>query len=108
MKLIVAALLESVGHIVNVLFVVGMIFLIFAIVGVSFFKGRLFRCTIAKYDLHTEDTCLYAGGQWKGWDHNFDDVGTGMQTLFVVSSLEGWPDIMHQSLDMSAPINSVP
>ena len=78
MKLIVAALLESVGHIVNVLFVVGMIFLIFAIVGVSFFKGRLFYCNIAAYDLHTADTCRHAGGQWKRWDDNFDDVATGV------------------------------
>ena len=78
MKLIVAALLESVGHIVNVLFLVSVIFLIFAIVGVSFFKGGSFYCNIARYDLHTANTCLYAGGQWKQWDDNFDDVLTGV------------------------------
>jgi len=108
MKLIVTALLESVGHIINVLFVVGMIFLIFAIMGVSFFNGGFFHCNIARYDLHTMDTCSYAGGIWSTWDHNFDDVPQGMSTLFVVSSLEGWPDIMHHALDMHSPINSVP
>ena len=108
MKLIVTALLESVGHIINVLFVVGMIFLIFAIVGVSFFNGGFFHCNIAEYDLHTMTSCSYAGGTWSVHDHNFDDVPEGMSTLFVVSSLEGWPDILHHALDMHAPINEVP
>lgn len=28
------------------------------------------------------------------YDHHFDSVLGAMGTLFVVSSLEGWPDIM--------------
>ena len=34
------------------------------------------------------------------WDSNFDNIGQAMMTLFVVSSLEGWPDIMYHSLDI--------
>ena len=36
-------------------------------------------------------------------DHNFDDVSEAMTTLYVVSSLEGWPDIMFQALDFTEP-----
>jgi hypothetical protein len=94
MRLIVGALIESVGSIFNVLSVVAVMFLIFAIVGVSFFGGGFFFCSIDKYKLHNESQCMKAGGEWENQDHNFDTVGEGMISLFVVSSLEGWPDIM--------------
>ena len=40
MKTIVIALLESVGHIVNVVIVVMIVWLMFAILGVSLFSGK--------------------------------------------------------------------
>jgi hypothetical protein len=99
MRLIVGALIESTGSIVNVLMVVVVVFMIFAIVGVSLFGGGFYYCSIEKYIFHDKKTCLMAGGAWENQDHNFDHVGYGMITLFVVSSLEGWPDIMFYSLD---------
>jgi len=55
MKMIVIALLDSVGHIFNTLIVVALVFLMFAILGVNFFKGRFFYCTVEPYVNHTED-----------------------------------------------------
>ena len=49
MRLIVGALIESVGSIVNVLIVVAVVYLIFAIVGVSFFSGGFYFCSIMPY-----------------------------------------------------------
>ena len=94
MKMIVRALLESLGGILNVLMVVAVVFLIFAIVGINFFAGKFFYCSIDKYILHEQRECEFAGGKWMVYDHNFDDVMRGFITLYVVSSLEGWPDIM--------------
>lgn len=54
MRLIVGALIESVGSILNVLSVVAVMFLIFAIVGVSFFGGGFWFCSIDPYKLHNE------------------------------------------------------
>lgn len=34
-------------------------------------------------------------------DHNFDNVGVAMLSLYVVSSLEGWPDILYVSMDIT-------
>ena len=53
MKMIVKALLESLGGIFNVLLVVAMVFLIFAIIGINFYAGKFFYCSIDKYILHT-------------------------------------------------------
>lgn len=103
MRLIVGALIESVGSIVNVLIVVAVVYLIFAIVGVSFFSGGFNYCSIGPYELHSEKECLKVGGEWANQDHNFDNVPMAMTTLYVVSSLEGWPDIMFYSLDLTGP-----
>jgi hypothetical protein len=32
------------------------------------------------------------------YDHNFDNAGNGWLTLFIVASLEGWPDIFVQAV----------
>jgi len=43
--------------------------------------------------------CLYAKGKWETYDSNFDSVPLSMITLFIVASLEGWPDIMYSTVD---------
>ena len=40
-------------------------------------------------------------GLWSKFDFNYDDAMKAMETLYVVSSLEGWPDIMIQTIDMT-------
>ena len=53
MKLIVKALIGSMGGIFNVLIVVAVVFLIFAIMGVNFFAGKFFYCSVDEFILHT-------------------------------------------------------
>lgn len=101
LRMIVVALLDSVSHIFNVLIVLAMVYLVFAILGVNFMMGHFFYCSIDPYVLHTEQECLIAGGSWERYDHNFDNVFQAYISLFVVSSLEGWPDICTQALDMT-------
>jgi hypothetical protein len=94
MKTLVVALLESVGAIVGVVIVVVVVWLMFAILGVNFFAGKFFYCSLDPYSNYTEAECLLNKGQWKRYDYNFDSVPQAMLTLFTVASLEGWPDIM--------------
>ena len=93
------ALFESVGSIFNVSIVVLVVWLMFAIFGINSYKGQLFYCSNDKYYYHLKQTCEEAGGTWLRWDSNFDNILEAMMTLFIVSSLEGWPDIMYHSLD---------
>ena len=53
MKMIVVALFESVGHIFNVMIVVMIVWLMFAILGVNLFSGKFFYCTNDKYNTET-------------------------------------------------------
>jgi hypothetical protein len=99
MRLIVTALIESIGHIINVVIVVLMVWLMFAILAVNLFGGKLYYCTIDTYSILTEDECRHVNGKWGPYDANFDNVFTAMITLFIVSTLESWPDIMYQAVD---------
>lgn len=100
MKLIVKALMESMGGIFNVLIVIGVVFLIFAIMAVNFFSGKFFSCSVDPFIVHTEIECEFVGGKWNVFDHHFDNVKRGFITLYIVSSLEGWPDIMLQAINV--------
>ena len=101
MKLIVNALIDSIGHIMNVLMVITVVYLIFAIIGVNLYGGKFFFCSIDKFKLHTAQECELNAGLWSRYDHNFDNTKWAMITLYVVSSLEGWPDIMIQTIDLT-------
>lgn len=105
LKMIVAALFESVGSIINVSVIVMIIWLMFAIYGMNTFMGMFFYCDQDKYRLNTKWVCEDAGGTWERWDSNFDDIGKSMITLFIVASLEGWPDIMYQAIDVTKKDN---
>jgi len=95
LKMIVAALFESVGSIVNVSFIVMIIWLMFAIYGMNTYMGMFFYCSEEPYKFNTKWVCERNGGEWLKFDSNFDDIGQAMMTLFIIASLEGWPDIMY-------------
>jgi hypothetical protein len=94
MKLIVSALFESVGSIFNVIIVVVVVWLMFAILAINLLAGKSFYCSIGIYTYHTQYECNNAGGSWERFDSNYDNIMQAMMTLFVVSTLEGWPDVM--------------
>lgn len=99
MKLIVASLFESVGAIFNVVIVVLAVWLMFAIFAINIFAGKFFYCSYEIYQNHNKYECNVSGGSWVRYDSNFDDVFQAMMTLFIVASLEGWPDIMLAAVD---------
>jgi hypothetical protein len=75
MKLIVNALISSLPSMTNVTIVCLFLLLIFAILGVNFFKGKFQRCSIEDDpNIKNIADCLAAGGTWDNRDENFDNV----------------------------------
>ena len=74
MKMIVAALFESVGAIFNVLIVVLVVWLMFAILAINLLSGKSFYCSIEKYKYHNKLHCNTMGGDWKVNDSNYDNI----------------------------------
>ena len=120
LKLILTSLFDSFLPICNALFIVIIIFYIFSIVGISLFYENFHNCYILRdngiFDLAIssfEDNLAefkirndmpsiskfcsdnYNGIMDTGPSFKFSNIGTALITSYVLSTQEGWPDIMN-------------
>ncbi|EAR94798.2 cation channel family protein (macronuclear) [Tetrahymena thermophila SB210] len=108
MKLIVTTLLESIVGILNMLLVIFLVWLMFAILGVSLMGGKLQYCNFPNngisYNIYkyNQSQCSRVGGSWQTYDLNFDNVPAALLNLFVISTFEGWPAYVFNYLDGSS------
>lgn len=126
LRTVVNAVLKALPACVHVGLVCVLFFLIFGIIGVNFFGGKLYRCTDETRkclprlapDCPLELACI---GSWtppgsdtpipRAWvdptysstgsRYSFDHVGLAMVTLFEVASLELWLDVMYECSDIT-------
>lgn len=119
MKRVMHALLSSVPSIMNVFLVCSLIFLMFGIIGVNLFKGRLYYCDMSSFSdvqlarleatygftslsfkrLFSQANCLSEGGSWVINRRNYDNVFKSAMTLFELGTTEGWVNIMWDGVD---------
>ena len=78
----------------------------FGIVGVSFFGGRLYRCsedvTLAKAD------CIDADYSWENQDFSFDNIFEAWQSLYFVWTGDDWGRIVHACMDAPPKFGQAP
>jgi hypothetical protein len=105
MKIVVNALLESLVALLNVMIVIGMVWVMFAILGSNLMQGKMGYCAVDSepnfnpYGV-SKQACLETfKGTWRLRDSNFENVGEGVVTLYVLSTLEGWPNILGWAMD---------
>ncbi|KAM6169897.1 sodium channel protein type 11 subunit alpha [Rhynchocyon petersi] len=108
MKVVVSALIGAIPAIANVLLVCLIFWLIFCILGVSFFSGKFARC-VNKTDMtsvinHTiiankNQCCSNEEYCWVNLKVNFDNVGMAYLALLQVATFKGWTDIMCAAVD---------
>jgi len=78
----------------------------FGILGISFLKDEMGYCSGPEdYYGINQTRCNQLGHEWKTWPWNFDNIGSAFVTLFVLSSLEGWPDVMATVFDANTASN---
>ncbi|XP_017482708.1 PREDICTED: voltage-dependent T-type calcium channel subunit alpha-1H-like [Rhagoletis zephyria] len=100
LKLVVQTLLSSLRPIGNIVLICCTFFIIFGILGVQLFKGTFFYCEGENLkEVKTKLQCLERGYEWKNRKYNFDDLGKALMSLFVLSSRDGWVNIMYTGLD---------
>ncbi|CAG9109037.1 unnamed protein product [Plutella xylostella] len=109
LKHVVQCVIVAIKTIGNILLVTNLLQFMFAVMGVQMFKGKFFKCSdITKM---TEEDChgqylIYENSLptvkerlWTKNKFNFDDVLSGMLTLFTVATFEGWPGLLSTSMD---------
>ena len=99
LRIVVTALMESVSAILNVGIVVLIVWLMFAIVGMSLLSKKMYRCNGEKFYEVSRGECEGRGGQWVLSQPNFSNIFHSMIALFILSTQEGWTDIMFQVID---------
>ncbi|XP_063708918.1 voltage-dependent T-type calcium channel subunit alpha-1G [Culicoides brevitarsis] len=101
LKLVVQTLLSSLRPIGNIVLICCTFFIIFGILGVQLFKGTFYHCEGTNIkDVVNKTQCLEReGNAWINRKYNFDDLGKALMSLFVLSSRDGWVNIMYTGLD---------
>lgn len=101
LKLVVQTLLSSLRPIGNIVLICCTFFIIFGILGVQLFKGTFFYCEGMNIkNVKNKTDCLsIPGNVWINRKYNFDDLGKALMSLFVLSSRDGWVNIMYTGLD---------
>lgn len=99
MRIMVTALFQSFGPLCNTLVMVVVIWLMFSIVGVSFFAGKFQYCSVNLYTLSNSSDCVAGGGMWLTYDENFDNSINGLIYLFELTTQENWPQTYLQATD---------
>jgi hypothetical protein len=116
MKLVVNCLLASIPSMFNVVLVCLLFYLIFSILFLQFFRGQFFYCAGRRAPSETEfesdfvlvpdlavhnwqDCVNNPKYTWVRFHSNFDNVLSSFQTLFEVSTLEGWLGVLDRAID---------
>ncbi|XP_012271946.2 voltage-dependent T-type calcium channel subunit alpha-1H [Orussus abietinus] len=101
LKLVVQTLLSSLRPIGNIVLICCTFFIIFGILGVQLFKGAFYYCEGPDIkNVRNKTDCLAdKRNVWLNRKYNFDDLGKALMSLFVLSSRDGWVNIMYTGLD---------
>jgi len=107
LKKIVNVLVASLAPIGTTMIIVMAFFFLFGILGGQIFAGTFFYCNEAdrllQAQIFTKADCirLATDGEnaWQNQAYNFDHLGNSLMTLFVLSSIDGWVEIMYNGID---------
>ena len=113
LRRVVKSLLRAVPLVGSVVQVCALVFIVYGLFGMQFLMGRMAACT--DRTITTKRACVgeYVDpesgetlARWWGNDDlgHFDNIGMATLTLFELSSLEMWPDVLWRAMD-SDPVH---
>ena len=99
MRILVKAVLKSMGALLNTIILILIVYIMFSIVGVNFFAGKFQYCSEDLFVHGTRDSCEASGAEWLTYNLNFDNVINGLMVLFQYTTQENWPLTVYQAID---------
>ena len=101
-KVVVLALAAAMPPIFNVALLAMRFWLVFAIMGVNLFKGKMRICTIP--GITNLPKCTQYGGAWVNQSpFHFDNTVSAMSTVFSIATMDSWTSLMMQLVDFVSP-----
>lgn len=113
LKVALKALVFAIPNVLKFTLMMLLFFLIFAVICVSYFKGKLYYCTkiissmATGYPLANKWDCLSHGGLWLNRTFNFDSIPNAMITLFIMATSAGWGEQMINTITSSNEVDYV-
>jgi len=111
LRLAIQALFGALPAIGNAIIVCSLILCIYAILGISIFKGQFYYCNLDStpysvkglkevlQSVDTKEDCLRVGGAWTNSEQNFDNIWYAIPLLCEIITTEGWLSIMYKGID---------
>ncbi|XP_068125554.1 voltage-dependent L-type calcium channel subunit alpha-1S [Hyperolius riggenbachi] len=112
LKHVVQCLFVAIKTIGNIVLVTTLLQFMFSCIGVQLFKGKFYSCTDPTkitaeecrgyyfVEKNGDPTQLEAVPRlWFHSDFHFDNVLSGMMSLFTISTFEGWPKLLYRAID---------
>ncbi|KAM4050275.1 voltage-dependent L-type calcium channel subunit alpha-1S isoform 2-T2 [Anomaloglossus baeobatrachus] len=112
LKHVVQCLFVAIKTIGNIVLVTTLLQFMFSCIGVQLFKGKFYSCT--DKTKMTADECRgyfidakdgdptqleLKSRMWTHSEFHFDNVLSGMMSLFTISTFEGWPQLLYRAID---------
>lgn len=100
LKIAIKSLVMAFPDMINIIIIMLLFFICFGIIGISYFKGKMFACKTDFISFKIDEipnkwVCFNTGGEWVNPDSNFDNIQNSMRTLFLLSTTSDWTDIMY-------------
>ena len=109
LKLVMNTVISSIFPMLNVLLILFLEILLFSIIGQSLYSNTFSHCVIngdiylAREDdrIITSQDCIDLGYKWQNAPFNFDNIISGIQTLFTIylSTSSVWLETMYNGID---------
>ncbi|VDP97257.1 unnamed protein product, partial [Trichobilharzia regenti] len=110
LKAVFDCVISSLKNVFNILIVYWLFQFIFAVIAVQLFQGKFFYCNdVSKVtredcqgqfiDFNDRGVPYVQNRTWRTRDFNYDNVIHAILTLFTVTTGEGWPAVLRNSID---------
>ncbi|CAF3665036.1 unnamed protein product, partial [Rotaria sp. Silwood1] len=101
LKLVLQTLISSLRPIGHIVIICCTFFIIFGILGIQLFKGKFYYCEgpFARNIITRQQCEEMPDHRWKNQQYNFDNLGQALLCLFVLSSRDGWVQMMYNGID---------
>ncbi|KAM3936077.1 voltage-dependent L-type calcium channel subunit alpha-1S [Leptodactylus fuscus] len=112
LKHVVQCVFVAIKTIGNIVLVTTLLQFMFSCIGVQLFKGKFYSCTDKTKVTPEECRGYFIDAKdgdpsqlelkpriWMHSDFHFDNVLSGMMSLFTISTFEGWPQLLYRAID---------
>jgi hypothetical protein len=100
-RVVLGSIVAAIPSIKNILILSWILWFLWGIIGVQLFAGSFYSCSDKAFV--SEVDCLAAGAAWLNAPYHFDNIGSAMTALYVITTFSDWTEIAFMGVDSVGP-----